>query len=185
MSEAEQGEGAAPRSASRWRRRLTLAAAVLAGLVVVLRVALPYALERAVPIGAERFGFDATLNRLQEELPGGGADELYRGDANLLFRFAQSERLQLRAGGGFNWLSDNLGSNYGFNFTYGGDWFPHRPWIVSAEIDLGTLGNATLFHTRATVGALLFKSEVYAGVDHLSIGNTNLTNLIGGVRVWF
>jgi hypothetical protein len=64
VSEAEQGEGAAPRSASRWRRRLKLAAAAGAVLVVVLRVALPYALEAAVPVGAERFGLDATLENV-------------------------------------------------------------------------------------------------------------------------
>jgi hypothetical protein len=61
---AEQGgadASPAPGRSSSWRRRLAIAGAVVALLVVAFRVALPYAIERAVPIGAERFGFAASL----------------------------------------------------------------------------------------------------------------------------
>jgi hypothetical protein len=44
-----------------WRRLLAIAAGVLLLLAIALRIALPYAVERAVPVGAERFGFDASV----------------------------------------------------------------------------------------------------------------------------
>jgi outer membrane protein OmpA-like peptidoglycan-associated protein len=55
------GESVRPERSSRWRRRLAIVGVVLVVLAVALRVALPYALERAVPIGAERFGFAASV----------------------------------------------------------------------------------------------------------------------------
>jgi hypothetical protein len=57
MSEATE----APARPSRWRRRLAITAIVLAALAVAVRVALPYAIERSVPIAAERFGFAASV----------------------------------------------------------------------------------------------------------------------------
>jgi hypothetical protein len=51
----------APARPSSWRHRLAIAALVLATLAVAVRVALPYAIERAVPIAAERFGFAASV----------------------------------------------------------------------------------------------------------------------------
>ena len=61
-----------------------------------------------------------------------------------MFRFAQSPRSQWRAGIGFNWLDDPIDTNFGFNFTYGFDLFPRRPWVLSTELDWGTLGEAEL-----------------------------------------
>lgn len=57
-------EGRAPARPSRWRRRLALAGAALAVLVVALRVALPLAVERGVPVAAERFGFAASVENV-------------------------------------------------------------------------------------------------------------------------
>jgi hypothetical protein len=68
------------------------------------------------------------------------SDALWFGDGNALFRFAQSEWLVMRTGLGFNFLSDTSRTDFGFNFTYGGDFFPIRPFVVSGELDLGTLG---------------------------------------------
>lgn len=55
------GPSVVPERAARWRRRLAIAGGVVVVLAVLVRVALPYAVERAVPIGAERFGFAATV----------------------------------------------------------------------------------------------------------------------------
>jgi hypothetical protein len=100
---------------------------------------------------AIRFGFDTEARRLHEPLPGED-DSLWMGDTNLVYRFAQSERVQMRTGAGMNWFVDQTDDAFGFNFTYSGDFFPCDPWIVSTELDLGWLGESRLVHGRTTLG---------------------------------
>lgn len=134
---------------------------------------------------ASRWGVDTEANYLHEQLPADRCDQLWLGDANVVYRFAQSPQLQMRTGLGLNWLSDEFGSDFGFNFTYGGDFFPADPWIVSAEIDWGTLGHAGLFHGRATVGVHFHRFEVYTGYDYLDVGDTQINSAVSGVRIWY
>ncbi len=54
-------EESVPVAAGRWRYRAARIGAVLLGLALAVRIALPYALERAVPRAAERFGFAASV----------------------------------------------------------------------------------------------------------------------------
>jgi hypothetical protein len=110
---------------------------------------------------------------------------LWTGDCNVVFRFAQMPQMQMRTGLGFNWLSDHVGGEAGFNFTYSGDFFPAEPWILSGEIDWGKLGSVGLFHGRATVGVHYHRCEVYTGFDYLDIGDTQISGLIAGLRVWY
>ena len=132
-----------------------------------------------------RIGLDTEFNYRRENLGAGRHDELWTGDANLVFRFAQSEHWAMRSGIGFNWLADTSDSNFGFNFTYAADWFPVRPWIVSTEMDLGTLGHRSLFHFRVTAGVQWHGVETYTGYDYFDVGSFQTNNLIGGVRLWF
>ena len=132
-----------------------------------------------------RWGFDASYQYLGERLPGGGFDHLSLGDGNVVYRFAQSPRAQMRMGIGVNWLDDATRTDCGFNFTYGGDFFPRKPWVVSAAIDWGTLGHAGLFRFRTTVGVVVNRFETYVGYEYLDIGSTQGNFLIGGVGVWF
>ncbi len=132
-----------------------------------------------------RFGIDTEMKYRHESLGTGMTDQLWTGDANFVFRFAQSENMEMRSGIGFNWMSDQLGSDFGFNFTYGFDWFVADPWVVSSEIDLGTLGEATLFHNRTTVGLQFHRAEVYTGFDYYNLEGTQINGLIAGVRLWF
>jgi hypothetical protein len=134
---------------------------------------------------ASRWGMDAEANFLREQSPADPRDQLWLGDVNLVYRFAQSPKLQMRTGLGMNWLADEFGSDFGFNFTYSGDFFPADPWIVSAEIDWGKLGHAGLFHSRATVGVHYHRLEVYAGYDYLDVGDTQINTAVSGVRVWY
>ena len=134
---------------------------------------------------ASRFGLDTEMGRLEERLPAGGVDQLWIGDCNLVFRFAQSERVQFRTGLGFNWLDDPAATDFGFNFTYGADFFPHRPWVVSTAIDWGTLGEAELFRFRSTIGLLVNRVEVYTGYEYLDIDTVQLNSLMAGLRIWF
>lgn len=45
-----------------------------------------------------RFGIDTEANYWSEQLATGGHDQLWTGDMNLVFRFAQSDWLQMRTG---------------------------------------------------------------------------------------
>lgn len=132
---------------------------------------------------SSRWGFDSEFNYRREDL-GVVNDDLWTGDANLVYRFAQSEQLQMRTGIGFNWLSDRSKSDFGFNFTYGGDWFPSKPMIVSHEIDWGKLGHASLFHGRITVGANYHRFEPYVGYEYFSVGKTDFNGMVFGARLW-
>jgi hypothetical protein len=134
---------------------------------------------------ASRWGMDAEANYLREEPPAHQPDQLWLGDVNVVYRFAQSPMLQMRTGLGFNWLADDLGSDVGFNFTYSGDFFPAEPWIVSAEIDWGKLGHAGLFHGRASVGVHFHRVELYVGYDYLDVGDTQMNSAVSGVRIWY
>jgi hypothetical protein len=134
---------------------------------------------------ALRLGVDASLNHLEERLLGGGRDQLQIGDCNLVFRFAQDDWAEFRAGFGVNWLNDSFGTNLGFNFTHAADVYPQKPWVLSAAIDWGTLGDAGLFRFRTTGGVVLHGIETYAGYEYTDIGRTHWNSLIAGLRFWF
>lgn len=135
---------------------------------------------RLVLDSASRFGIDTESNYWAE--PGSaGASHLWTGDANLCFRFAESERVQFRAGVGVNWLADGGGAEAGFNFTYGMDWFPRKPWTVSTVFDLGTLGGGALVHNRTTVGVMLGPVEAFAGYDYFRLGSASFHGPVAGL----
>lgn len=131
-----------------------------------------------------RFGIESDFRYVREDLDA-GRDTLWLGDANVLFRFAQSESVQFRTGLGFNFLADEIGSDFGFNFTYAVDCQPVRPLTFAAELDLGTLGHATLVHVRTTAGVVWGVSEAYIGYDLYDIGSTQVQGLVAGVQVWY
>ena len=132
-----------------------------------------------------RLGLDADFRLLSEDRYPRADDHLWLGDANALFRFAQDSLVQMRTGVGFNYLSDDYDTNFGFNFTYGGDWYFARPWVVSAELDAGWLGEATVIHLRGTVGANWRFAEAYLGYDYYDIGRAHVGGMVAGVRLWF
>ena len=130
-----------------------------------------------------RFGLDTEWNYWQEQVPGGD-DRLWTGDVNLVFRFAQSEHAQFYTGLGMNWLGGGQ-TDVGFNFTYGFDWFPSEPLVVRSVLDMGTIGNADLYHNKTTIGFVYKHLELYTGYDILQIGDTNLQGMIGGLVLWW
>ena len=132
-----------------------------------------------------RFGIDTSFDYRRETIASGIHDGLWTGDANIVFRFAQSQKLMMRSGLGVNWLSDQYGSDFGFNFTYGGDWFPTEPWVLSAEIDWGRLGRAELFHGRGTIGLNFRHWEIFTGYDFYHVGRAEVSGLVSGVRFWY
>lgn len=132
---------------------------------------------------ALRVGIDTEWNYRYQNLPT-GHDQLWTGDFNVVYRFAQSERVQFRSGLGVNWLSDRIGTDYGFNFTYGADVYPRKPWFVSATMDWGRLGHAGLFHGRVIGGVVVDRWELFTGYDYYDVGGTQINGLVAGVGIW-
>lgn len=132
-----------------------------------------------------RLGFQGDWNWLSERVAVGKHDALFLGDGNLVFRFGQCEWAQFRSGLGFRVMTDDVRSDWGFNFTYGADFFPCKPWIISAQFDAGTLGNAAVIHGRVTGGAVYNRFEIFGGYDFLRIGSVNLQGPVLGLRLWF
>ncbi len=133
---------------------------------------------------AARFGFDAEWTRWVEST-GRRNDSLSIGDANLLYRFAQSEQLEFHTGIGVNWLADGSDGEAGINFTYGISAFPARPWTLSAVLDAGTLGDAGYFHGRFGAGAVWRRLEVFTGYEVYRISDVTLDGPFAGVGLWF
>lgn len=131
-----------------------------------------------------RWGLDTEWNFRRESLSS-GHDTLWNGDANIVYRFAQSQRAAFYTGLGVNWLADRHAADAGFNFTYGADFYPANPWVISGSIDLGSLGHTSLFHGRATVGVMLNRLEVFTGYDYLKLGSTSLPSFVAGVQLHF
>jgi hypothetical protein len=131
-----------------------------------------------------RLGLESDFRYVHQDLDA-GRDSLWMGDANVLFRFAQSECVQFRTGLGFNWLSDRVDDNFGFNFTYLADWQPVRPLVFSAELDLGTLGHASVVHVRTTAGVSWGVTEAFVGYDLYDVGSTQIQGLVAGVQLWY
>jgi hypothetical protein len=132
-----------------------------------------------------RFGLDVEMNHFEERRLGRRYDDLWLGDANVVYRFAQSEWMLWRAGIGMNWLADPEDSDFGVNFTYGVDVFPLRPWVISSTLDWGTLGSAELFHFRATAGIVIGGIETCTGYEYYDVDRFHFSGLVAGVRIWF
>lgn len=134
---------------------------------------------------SSRIGIDTEWNRWMEDI-GSTTDELWMGDINLIYRFAESEHAQFRAGLGWNWLQDDyLGHQNGFNFTYGFDLFPAEPFVIETTLDLGRIDSSTLVHVRSTAGVVWEHVELFAGYDFRKLDSVNLSGFVTGVTLWW
>jgi hypothetical protein len=134
---------------------------------------------------ARRFGLDAAWSRWVEDVDGGGSDEVDLGDANLVYRFAQSPYAAFRAGLGVNVLDDKGGTELGLNATYGAHFLPARPLSAGFELDLGTSGGDGLLHLRAELGLVVSRFELLAAWDHFDVDGDELRSVALGLRAWF
>ncbi|MDG2360263.1 MAG: hypothetical protein P8M20_11490 [Planctomycetaceae bacterium] len=133
---------------------------------------------------SSRFGFDTEFFYRNEDVQT-GHDELWTGDFNITYRFAQSMKWQFRAGLGANWLVYDDEADEGINFTYGADWFPADPIVVSALLDWGRIGDAGLFHGRTTIGLSHNGWGVFTGYDFFEIGHQEIHSWINGIELRF
>lgn len=130
-------------------------------------------------------GIDFDWDSYAEDLAGGGHDELHIGEVDLLYRFVENEQLLFRAGLGVAWLGDAYDTNAGINVTLKADYAPCDPFILSGELDLGTLGDAEHLHAAGTVGMMIHRCEFYGGYDYRRIGDVEIQGPMLGLRVWF
>ncbi|MCA9037825.1 MAG: hypothetical protein KDA91_21995 [Planctomycetaceae bacterium] len=142
---------------------------------------------RMVLDGLWRLGIDTEFyDRFENR--SGNKDHLATGDLNVVYRFAQSEKWQFRAGLGINWMLDQGnsagkgGDQIGFNMTYSADWFPSDPIRCTSAIDAGTLGDAGLFHFRNTIGVTRRGWGAFTGHDYVRIGDFKNHAWINGVE---
>ena len=133
---------------------------------------------------APRLGLDIEWNQWSEDL-GPVTDVLWTGDANLIYRFAESEHALFYTGIGGNWLADQFGTDAGFNFTYGFDLFPVEPIVLSNTLDYGRIDSAELIHARSTAGVVFEHVELFAGYDFRKIGGVNISGFVGGLTLWW
>lgn len=165
-----------------WDRLLSVRAAAEAGTDFsgVNRLGLSFLVDTMT-----RFGIGGSVQFFEEDKRALETDRLAIGDINALFRFAQSQRWQYRAGIGMRFMDDKNRTDLGINFVYGWEWFPKEPYTFSAQLEAGTLGNATVFRATGRMGLVWKHAEAYAGYDYLRIGSTDLQGPMIGLRLWF
>ena len=133
-----------------------------------------------------RFGFDFDWNTFNEDLDGGGHDELHLGELDVLYRIVEGESALVRVGIGTAWLGDTHDTDFGINFTVKGDLAPVKPFILSTEFDIGTIGGAEHLHLSGSIGAMIYeRCEFYGGYDYHRIGDVELDGPLLGLRIWF
>lgn len=136
---------------------------------------------RVVLDSQSRFGMDSEASYWFRSHSDQETTQAWIGDANLTYRFAESERVQMRAGIGINWLADQTRPEAGVNFTYGLEWFPRKPWTVATVIDVGSLGHGGLVHNRTTVGVMMGAAEAFLGYDYFQINDVNIQGPVAGL----
>jgi len=119
------------------------------------------------------------------ERDGDERDHMWIGDFNVVYELFPTEYVRTRAGIGVNWLSDSWGAEAGLNLTLGTELFA-GPIIFSGEADLGTVGDAELFHGRLTASIRRGDHmDWFAGYDFLDIGGVEIRGVVAGVRFRF
>ena len=114
-------------------------------------------------------------------------DHLYLGDVNLTYEpVLANDRFRMRIGAGVNWLSDAYGSDAGFNMTGGLDWKLSDRWLLTGEIDFGTIGDTDLTHAQISLGrALSQQTELTFGYNYHDIGGVTIGSAFTGLRFRF
>lgn len=179
MGRGEMIDGVSPAS---WDHLLSVRAAAEAGTDFsgVNRLGLSFLVDTMT-----RFGIGGSVQFFEEDKRALETDRLVIGDINALFRFAQSQRWQYRAGIGMRFMDDRKQTDLGFNFVYGWEWFPKEPYTFSAQLEAGTLGNASVFRATGRMSLVWKHAEAYVGYDYLRIGSTDLQGPMIGLRLWF
>lgn len=129
-------------------------------------------------------GIDASVNSWEDNRPAPkGLGDFWTGDANIVYSMG-AQRIAMRGGVGTSWVYDT-DYEFGYNVTYGADVFLTRPWLLSGEIDYGTINDEKLFHWKASIGVQLLLFEVYLGYDSYEWNQIRFDGPVVGAGLWF
>jgi hypothetical protein len=128
------------------------------------------------------WGLESRFTYWIEPLPDGGADGTWLGDLNVRFALLTLPALQLRMGLGPRVQWDASSKSAGVNATAGVELYPVSPLVIRLDADVGNLGEAFVFEGQASLGLLLRRTELLAGVSTLHVGAVRFDSLFAGVR---
>lgn len=131
-----------------------------------------------------RLEVHADYNFLEEKLDNGTTDSLYLGNINVLFRFAQNEKLLMHSGFGLNILGDK-DDKYGFNYNYSLEVYPFKPMYFAIGADFGQLGGSSYIRFRVSTGVIHRSYELSVGFESYNIGDATLEGIIFGLKIYF
>ncbi len=131
-----------------------------------------------------QFGLDAEATWYDKTRNSDITEELWTGDANIVYKMDVS-RIALRFGGGAAYALRDGSADVGYNFTYGTDFYIRRPFLVSGEIDWGQISSDQLFHWRVTVGFVYGSLEIFGGYDSYELGEFEVDGPVAGLGIVF
>lgn len=115
--------------------------------------------------------------RLLAEADGGTRNYAGLGNAELLYRFAESGALRFFTGAGYVQWADVAGLSHGFGLIYGFEAFPIKPITFGSRVSIGMLGASYGFQWRSYIGVMLSRYEVQVAYDHVDVGGAQLGGL--------
>lgn len=128
------------------------------------------------------WGLESRFTYWIEPLPE-GSDGTWLGDVNLRFALLTLPAFQMRMGIGPRVQWDASSKSAGVNVTAGLEFYPVSPLVLRLDADVGNLGEALVFESQASLGVLLRRAELLAGVSTLQIGAVRFDSLFAGVRL--
>lgn len=113
-------------------------------------------------------------------------DNLWLGDVNVVYQLLRWQRMKIKMGAGVNWLGDRFGGEAGFNLTAEAELKLNHRWTLTGHGDLGSLGDADLYHGRVTLHRRLGSdAEWILGAETFDIGGAKLESVFTGIGVRF
>lgn len=122
--------------------------------------------------------------RVYGEREAGRTDTLLLGTVAVNYLFALAPGVQVRSGAGLRWLPDGDQTHVGALFSYGADFYPASPLVISVAGDVGAMNDAVNGTLRGTLGAVFDQLEVYGGYEALWVEDIDLGMWVFGARLW-
>jgi hypothetical protein len=109
-------------------------------------------------------------------------DSTLLGDVAIRLALFTSPAFNLRIGAGPRFQVDEVSKAAGVNGSLGAEIYPFEPLVVRLDGDVGNLGKAVVYEAQASVGVLLMRTEILAGLSTLHIGDVAFDAAFAGIR---